>query len=82
MLAFLEKFLKQSQTNNLKYKGLYPETILDLDIKVSFGMGTPTHVPWISLLGSGMLTSNRYYPVYLYYKKDEVLVLAYCVLRA
>ena len=77
MLAFLEKFLKQSQTNNLKYKGLYPETILDLDIKVSFGMGTPTHVPWISLLGSGMLTSNGYYPVYLYYKKDEVLVLAY-----
>ena len=40
-------------------------------------MGTPTHVPWISLLGPGMSTSNGYYPVYLYYKKEQVLILAY-----
>ena len=47
----LQNFLKQSFTPNLKTKGLYPESLLDLDLKVSFGMGTPTHVPWISLLG-------------------------------
>jgi hypothetical protein len=76
---FLKDFLKQSQTNNLKTKGIYPDSILDLDIKVSFGMGTPTHVPWISFLGPGMSTSNGYYPVYLYYKKERVLVLAYGV---
>lgn len=76
-IKFLDDFLQQSQTSNLKTKGLYPESIYDLDVKVSFGMGTTTHVPWISALGPGMYTSNGYYPVYLFYKKENVLVLAY-----
>ncbi len=75
--VFLNNFLKQSLTNNLKTKDLYPETINGLDVKASFGMGTTTHVPWISILGPGMSTSNGYYPVYLYYKKENILILAY-----
>ena len=65
-VEFLDTFLNQSQTDKLKTKDLYPKSILDLDMKVSFGMGVPTHVPWISILGPGMTTSNGYYPVYLY----------------
>ena len=76
-IDFIDNFLKQSQTDNLKTKGLYPESVNDLDVKVSFGMGAPTHVPWISTLGPGMSTSNGYYPVYLYYKKENILILAY-----
>tara|TARA_B100000035_G_C20927950_1_gene521634 strand:+ start:109 stop:1017 length:909 start_codon:yes stop_codon:yes gene_type:complete len=76
-IDFIDNFLKQSQTDNLKTKGLYPESVYDLDVKVSFGMGAPTHVPWISTLGPGMSTSNGYYPVYLYYKKENILILAY-----
>ena len=76
-IKFLDDFLQQSQTSNLKTKGLYPESIYDLDVKVSFGMGTTTHVPWISALGPGMSTSNGYYPVYLFYKRENVLILAY-----
>ena len=76
-MDFIDNFLKQSQTDNLKTKGLYPESVYDLDVKVSFGMGAPTHVPWISTLGPGMSTSNGYYPVYLYYKKENILILAY-----
>jgi|TARA_B100001059_G_C17702859_1_gene511082 hypothetical protein len=75
--SFLDKFLQQTTTTNLKTKDLYPELINDLDVKVSFGMGTPTHVPWISTLGPGMSTSNGYYPVFLYYKKENILILAY-----
>jgi len=56
---------------------IYPESIYNLDVKVSFGMGTPTHVPWISFLGPGLSTNNGYYPVYLYYKKVNTLILAY-----
>ncbi len=48
--SFLDKFLHQT-TTNLKTKDLYPELINDLDVKVSFGIGTPTHVLWISILG-------------------------------
>ena len=76
-ISFLDKFLQQTKTTNLKTKDLYPDLINDLDVKVSFGMGTPTHVPWISTLGPGMSTSNGYYPVYLYYKKENILILAY-----
>ena len=76
-ISFLDKFLQQTKTINLKTKDLYPDLINDLDVKVSFGMGTPTHVPWISALGPGMSTSNGYYPVYLYYKKENILILAY-----
>ena len=74
---FLDDFILQSSTGNLKTKPLYPQEIQDLQVKVSFGIGTPTHVPWISFLGPGMSTSNGYYPVYLFYKKENILVLAY-----
>lgn len=76
-IEFLNNFILQSSTGNLKTKGLYPIEKENLQIKVSFGMGTPTHVPWISFLGPGMSTSNGFYPVYLFYKKEEILILAY-----
>tara|TARA_B100001971_G_C17722199_1_gene301757 strand:- start:139 stop:375 length:237 start_codon:yes stop_codon:yes gene_type:complete len=56
-IGFLDNFLQQTQTDNLKTKDLYPESIYDLNVKVSFGMGSPTHVPWISTLGPGMSTN-------------------------
>ena len=46
-------------------------------MKVSFGIGTPARVPWISYLAPGMNTSDGFYPVYLFYKKERKLVLAY-----
>ena len=76
-VSFLKDFLRQSRTGDLKTKGLYPESILDLDLKVSFGVGKSAHVPWISFLSLGMSTQNGYYPLYLYYKDEQVLVLAY-----
>ena len=74
--SFLDKFLHQT-TTNLKTKDLYPELINDLDVKVSFGIGTPTHVLWISILGPWMPTSHGYYLVFLYYEKENILILAY-----
>ena len=76
-ISFLDEFLQQTKTTNLKTKHLYPDLINDLDVKVSFGMGTPTQVPWISTLGPGMATSNGYYPGYLYYNKQNILILAF-----
>jgi len=78
-ISFLNDFIIQSKASNLKTKGLYPDTFNDLDVKVSFGMGTPTHIPWISFLGPGMSTSNGYYPVYLFFKRENSLILTYGV---
>ena len=34
-------------------------------------------ISWISFLAPEMQTSHGYYPVYLYYKKENKLILAY-----
>lgn len=72
----LTEFINQAQTAELKtskYKKMY----FDLNVKVSFGQGVPATIPWISFLRKGVTTANGIYPVYLYYKKENLLILAY-----
>ena len=74
----LHEFLNQAQTDNLKF-GHYPHEIEEFKSKVSFGQGVRARVPWISITGTGISTSNGYYPVYLYYRDEGLLVLAFGV---
>ncbi|MCW9708729.1 MrcB family domain-containing protein [Fodinibius salsisoli] len=74
----LEAYIDQALTGSLK-TSKYRNEFRGLTVKVSFGQGTPTHVPWISFLGSDQSTSKGIYPVFLYYKKKKILVLAYGV---
>jgi len=75
-LETLREFLDQSVTENLKTKH-YRDSYNGLEVNVSFGQGIPTKIPWISFLHSTQQTSNGIYPVYLYYKSDNLLILAY-----
>lgn len=72
----LFEFLNQAQTENLKF-GHYPREIEEFKSKVSFGQGVRARVPWISITGAGISTSNGYYPVYLYYRDEGQLILAF-----
>jgi 5-methylcytosine-specific restriction protein B len=72
----LESFLNQAITSDLRYSH-FSKTFLDLDVKVSFGQGGAAKIPWISFLRKGMTTSNGIYPVYLFYKEENILILAY-----
>ena len=76
--SILENFILQSKTNNLKVLN-YPKIFSDLKMKVSFGQGVPARVSWISFLAQEMQTSNGFYPVYLFYKNESKLILAYGV---
>jgi RecB family endonuclease NucS len=76
MSDFLSNFIVQSLEGNLK-TSQYEKDYLDLKMKVSFGMGMPARIPWISFTAPGMSTSNGYYPVFLYYKEQNKLILAY-----
>ena len=76
--SILENFILQSKTNNLKVLN-YPKIFADLKMKVSFGQGVPARVSWISFLAQEMQTSNGFYPVYLFYKNENKLILAYGV---
>jgi RecB family endonuclease NucS len=75
-MQFLNDFVLQSHDGNLK-TSQYPKDYSDLRMKVSFGMGMSARVPWISFTAQGMSTSNGYYPVYLYYKDVNLLVLSF-----
>lgn len=75
-ISFINQFILQSHDGNLK-TSQYSKDFVDLKMKVSFGMGMAARVPWISFTAPGMSTSNGYYPVYLYYKDVNLLVLSF-----
>jgi len=72
----LDTFLLQAQKGDLKTSS-YPKEYSDLKMKVSFGMGVSARVPWIAFTAPEMQVSKGFYPVYLYYKEFNVLILAY-----
>lgn len=72
----LIKFLEQAKTTNLTYKD-YSINYLDTLVKASFGKGSSAKIPWVSFLFGNNTTSKGIYPVYLYFKDKEILILAY-----
>ncbi|MET7256283.1 MrcB family domain-containing protein [Dyadobacter fermentans] len=74
----LTRFLAQCQTENLKTSH-FPGKLEGLKIKISFGKGNPARVPWIAFLAPGQHISNGIYPFYLFYKNQQLLVLAFGV---
>ncbi|UMB60648.1 DUF4357 domain-containing protein [Lutibacter sp. A80] len=70
------KFLKQAKTTNLKTKS-YPKIYSEFKVKVSFGAGNQAKIPWIALLKEPNEVTEGIYPVYLYFKSIEKLILAY-----
>jgi 5-methylcytosine-specific restriction protein B len=74
--SILTTFLSQSKTDDLKTKH-FPKMFRELSLKVSFGQGASAKIPWISFLGKNQTTNKGIYPVYLLYKKYNLLILAY-----
>jgi 5-methylcytosine-specific restriction enzyme B len=74
----LPEFLKQAKTTNLRTNH-FPKIFNGLNLKVSFGKGNSAKIPWISFLGGGQTTNKGIYPVYLFYKEAQKLILAYGV---
>ncbi|MDG1278521.1 MAG: DUF3578 domain-containing protein [Algoriphagus sp.] len=74
----LIKFLNQSKTEDLKTRD-YKREYKGLKVKVSFGQGSQAKIPWISFLKSPHTTADGIYPVYLFYKDEDLLILAHGV---
>jgi len=74
--GILNAFLSQSKTENLKTSH-FPNSYEELKLKTSFGQGNSARIPWISFLGGNQTTSNGIYPVYLFFKEQDKLILAY-----
>lgn len=71
----VKKFLFQAESDNLKTSD-FPKVFDEFAVEVSFGKGRKANVPWISFLAPNVQTSNGYYPVYLYYKQHNRLILS------
>lgn len=57
----------------------YNKKTKTIDIKSSFGTGRASAIPWIAFTGYGQTVTNGIYPVYLYFKEFQTLILAYGV---
>jgi len=76
-MTFLADLLNQAHSGEQAVVRRYPTEFAGLRVRVSFGRGIPAHVPWIAFLADGMEVRDGYYPVYLYYKENEKLVLCF-----
>ena len=57
----------------------FPSTYSGLKVKVSFGQGNWANITWIGFLTEGQAIQHGIYPVYLYYRDIDLLILAYGV---
>jgi len=72
----LENFITQIDSEDLKFSH-YPKDYSGLRLKVSFGKGNIAKVPWMAFLKEGKSVKSGIYPVILYFRKQEMLVVAY-----
>ena len=56
-----------------------PGEYLGLAVKSGFGIRNWGRVTWIGFVTAGQKIQNGIYPVYLYYRKQGILILAYGV---
>ncbi|GAB3767597.1 hypothetical protein GCM10028796_29530 [Ramlibacter monticola] len=77
--ALMDGFLAQAREGtDLSTQG-YPGEYRGLQVKVSFGKGNFARIPWIAFLAEGQTVPLGIYPVLLYYKAQEQLLLCYGV---
>jgi 5-methylcytosine-specific restriction protein B len=74
----LIKFLAQTETDELATSS-YLNFFQGLSVKVGFGQGNKARIPWIAFLKESQTVQDGIYPVYLFYKEQRLLILAYGV---
>jgi 5-methylcytosine-specific restriction enzyme B len=75
--TLLGKFSAQAKAGSeLSVQG-YLRRYRGLNVRVSFGQGNFARIPWIAFLVDGQQVSDGIYPVLLYFREQEVLLLCY-----
>lgn len=72
----VQQFINQATTDNQRRKG-YPSSYRGLDCKVGFGFGIAAKIPWMAFLKEPNKVSDGIYPAYLYFKAENIFMLAY-----
>ena len=73
------RFLEQAKAATDLTVQSYLDEYRGLRVRVSFGQGNVARIPWIAFLGKDQLVSNGIYPVLLFFRERNVLLLCYGV---
>lgn len=76
IFEILIDFLSQASTDDLRTSH-YQKEYDEFTVKVGFGQGNKSKVPWIAILRNGQKVSKGIYPVYLYYRQQKKLLLCF-----
>lgn len=86
---YVKELVSQSKAiseKNLPFRGnstlflaKYPSSYSDLAVRTSFGKGNWAAITWIGFLTEGQEIQRGIYPVFLYYRSIDTLILAYGV---
>ncbi|MGN7822387.1 MrcB family domain-containing protein [Chitinophaga sp. 22536] len=77
-LRTLLMFLTQASAPIVDLKThFYDKSYDGLKLEVSFGAGNVARVPWIAFLREDQEVTKGIYPVFLYYRRQQLLILAY-----
>lgn len=75
----IERFLKQANEGEELGTQGYLTEYRGLRVRVSFGKGNFARIPWIAFLADGQSVPEGIYPVLLYFKERQLLLLCYGV---
>ena len=75
----IREFLVPGQKSTNANLDRYPKEYLGLEVDLSFGLGMPSKVRWMGFFGDGHTVQNGYYPTFLFYEKENKLMLVYGV---
>lgn len=78
----LLKFLKHADNDKLSLSEYlstngFPDSYKGLSVRLGFGKGVKARVPWVAFVGFEQTVTNGIYPVFLYYREQSILSLAY-----
>jgi 5-methylcytosine-specific restriction protein B len=77
--SLLTKFIEQAVSADDLATRDYPKDYCGLSVKVSFGKGNFSRIPWVGFLHETQSINRGINPVFLYFKEQSVLILAYGV---
>ncbi|MFQ9865949.1 MAG: hypothetical protein ACLRWP_01880 [Bilophila wadsworthia] len=79
LYPLLEEFFSHVQSGSLGTKKFTQRKIAGFEVGAGFGMGRRARIPWVVFFAKGQTAHRGIYPVCLYYRKHDLLIVTYGV---
>ncbi len=79
LYPLLEEFFSHVQSGSLGTKKFTQRKIAGFEVGAGFGMGRRARIPWVGFFAKGQTAHRGIYPVCLYYRQHDLLIVTYGV---